>query len=226
MKDISKFSVIIRVKNEEAFIGSCIQSCLDLLNEPEIIIVDNNSTDRSMYVANLFKHDTDLPSNSQSYTDVRCCKIVDYSPGKALNLGARQASREYILILSSHCTMRRFEEAKAISELQTHKALFGNQIPNYFGKVLKKRYLWSHFTDHDEVNMYSEMEERHFFHNAFAATTREFLLQNPFDENLVGKEDRYWASQIVNSGETYLYKSDFECSHFYTSEGNTWKGVG
>ena len=45
MKD--KISVIIRSKNEDRWIGHTIQSILDFLNKPEIIIVDNNSNDET-----------------------------------------------------------------------------------------------------------------------------------------------------------------------------------
>ena len=41
-KSKDKFSVIIRTKNEENWIGHCIQSILDNLEKPEIIVIDNN----------------------------------------------------------------------------------------------------------------------------------------------------------------------------------------
>jgi glycosyltransferase involved in cell wall biosynthesis len=47
-------SVIIRSKNEQDHIGFAIQSCLDHLNDPEIIVVDNESTDDTLGVVNLF----------------------------------------------------------------------------------------------------------------------------------------------------------------------------
>ena len=37
------YSVIIRTKNEERHIGQAIQSCIDYLENPEIIIVNDNS---------------------------------------------------------------------------------------------------------------------------------------------------------------------------------------
>ena len=47
-------SIIIRNRNESEFIGFALQSCLDYFNNPEIIIVDNNSTDDSLEIVNLF----------------------------------------------------------------------------------------------------------------------------------------------------------------------------
>ena len=48
-------SVIIRNRNEEQHIGFAIQSVLDNFINPEIIVVDNNSTDNSLEIVNLFK---------------------------------------------------------------------------------------------------------------------------------------------------------------------------
>ena len=43
-------SIIIRNKNEAQFIGFTLQSCLDFFGKPEIIVLDNKSTDDSMDV--------------------------------------------------------------------------------------------------------------------------------------------------------------------------------
>ena len=44
----TKISVIIRNRNEERWIGHAIQSILDRLYKPEIIIIDNKSTDKTL----------------------------------------------------------------------------------------------------------------------------------------------------------------------------------
>jgi len=49
-----KLSVIIRSKNEERWIGHTIQSVLDFFPGSEIIIIDNNSTDETLKICNLF----------------------------------------------------------------------------------------------------------------------------------------------------------------------------
>ena len=52
------------------------------------------------------------------------------------------------------------------------------------------------------------------------------LVENPFDEELAGKEDRYWANDWISKKNKIIYQPAFEVNHFYTSEGNTWKGIG
>ena len=52
------------------------------------------------------------------------------------------------------------------------------------------------------------------------------MRENPFDEKYAGKEDRYWAIDMINSGNNILYDSNSVVNHFYTKNGATWKGVG
>ncbi len=88
---MANLSIIIRNKNEGQWIGHSIQSCLDNFKNPEIIIVDNNSTDQSMQIVKEF-----------CFSDIKTYNIDDYTPGKSLNLGVSKATNKNILILSAH----------------------------------------------------------------------------------------------------------------------------
>ena len=65
------------------------------------------------------------------------------------------------------------------------------------GKKIVKIYIWSHFINKEKVNMFSQLENRFFFHNAIALYERKFLKKTPFNPNLLGKEDRYWANEVI-----------------------------
>ena len=94
MGNSKKYSVVIRVRNEERWVGYAIQSIVDNIGkECEIIIVNNGSKDDSIRIVNLFE-----------YLNVIKIDILnaDYTPGKALNLGISKASRDRILIMSAH----------------------------------------------------------------------------------------------------------------------------
>ena len=113
------------------------------------------------------------------------------------------------------------------SKLKYYSAVFGNQTPIYRGKKITKRYIWSHFgTDKEVDNMHSTIEDRPFLHNAFCFYNKSDLIETPFDETLSGKEDRYWASDILLKGKSYLYTPSIEVNHYYTGNGATWKGLG
>ena len=72
MDDIA---VIIRNKNEANWIGHSIQSCLEFFNGPEIIVVDNKSTDESMEIVRSFKHDSSLTPDIRTYGEIKTINI-------------------------------------------------------------------------------------------------------------------------------------------------------
>ena len=213
---MDNISVIIRCRNEENHIGLSIQSVLDNFSDPEIIIIDNQSTDESMKVVSLFDR-----CNIKKYSF-----NGNYTPGKSLNFGAEKATNNTLLVLSAHSQITNLNKIKLKSDLNRHVAVFGNQTPIYRGKKINKRYIWSHFTDNIIKNLYSDIEDRCFLHNAFCFYNKDFLLKNPFNEKLHGKEDRYWAIDMVNKGHNYYYDSTHKANHFYTINGATWKGIG
>lgn len=222
-----KISVIIRSRNEENWIGHAIQSVLDKLITPEIIIIDNLSTDRTLNIVRTFVHNPKLElGKNRNYTSIKIIKIEDYTPGKALNLGAKKAKNKILLFLSSHCVLKNFDLRSIKTALKKYPVVFGKQIPILDGKKIIPRYIWSHFIDKKVINMFSKMEERYFLHNALAIYDRDFLIKNPFDEYLIGKEDRYWAKEIIDKRKkSILYDNSLSCYHHFTPEGNTWKGL-
>lgn len=207
-------SVIIRNKNEQDYIGFAIQSVLDTFINPEIIVVDNNSTDESLKIVSLFDK-----------ANIKIINIDSYTPGKSINAGVKAATKKYILILSAHCQITEFDN-KVFEYADSYVGVFGQQNPIYRGKKITKRYIWSHFGDSTKTNLYSDIENRWFFHNAFSLFTKENLIKYPMPEQYSGKEDRYWAKDIVKIGKNYLYYSDIKVNHYYTGNGATWKGLG
>ena len=212
---MSKVSVIIRNKNEERWIGHAIQSVVDFIDNPEIIIVDNNSTDNSKRIVSTF-----------DYLDIKTIKINEYTPGSALNRGIELVTNDTILILSAHCVITECNINKVKSYLKNHCAVWGKQIPIWNGKKINRRYVWSNFKDEDDVNYYCKEEDRPFLHNALCFYNQGFLLENPFNERLSGKEDRYWAIDRLKEGHNIYYDSSLVGHHHYTDDGSTWKGVG
>ena len=223
--DNQKFSVIIRVKNEERYIGFCIQSVLDHLENSQIIVINNKSNDDSLNIISHFKKDKSLKSMDNRYSDIEIVDIDEYTPGKALNMGISKAINNYILIISAHCKIIKFDYKMTTMYLNKGNAIFGNQVPIWNGKRIKKRYIWSNFKDILCENYYSENEERFFFHNAFSMFQKETLVKFPFNENLVSKEDRYWANSFIKSSNKIIYLPNNVVEHYYTGNGSTWKNL-
>tara|TARA_B100000902_G_scaffold238487_1_gene225860 strand:+ start:4653 stop:5336 length:684 start_codon:yes stop_codon:yes gene_type:complete len=225
VKKLSDFSIVIRARNEERWIGYAIQSVLDHLVKPEIIIVDNNSKDKTIEIVKFFSENPNLNNEANNYSKIKILTINNYSPGRALNLGVRNASKKFVMILSAHCILKKFNEKSVIKNLEKNVCVFGNQIPVWNGKKITKRYLWSHFTNKKTLNMYSQLENRYFLHNALAIYKKTTLRKFPFDENLTSKEDRYWANKVVKKKMNFIYDPELIAEHQYTLHGNTWKGI-
>ena len=220
-------SVIIRTRNEERWIGHAIQSVIEFLPGCEIIIIDNKSVDETLMICQMFSKPRILNNVQSSYTKIKFAKTDNYTPGKALNEGINLATRENILILSSHCVIKKINYSKLERSLKKYAGIFGNQVPVYKGKKIQKRYIWSNFDERkSKVNLFSKIEKRYFFHNAFSFFKKKILKEFPFDEELLGKEDRYWAKMIVKKKLSYLYDPDHVVENHYTENGNTWKGLG
>lgn len=214
---MDNISIIIRNRNESEYIGFAIQSCLDYFNKPEIIIVDNNSTDDSLEIVNLFK----------DRTTIKLITINDYTPGKSINMGVKEASNDLILILSAHAQITNMNVERVKMHFKNKNvAVFGNQIPIYKGKKISKRYIWSHFSEDETMNMYSNIEQRYFLHNAFCFYKKTILVNNPMPDQYPGKEDRYWAKEMIDKQQNYVYDPSISVNHFYTGNGATWKGIG
>ncbi len=214
-------SVIIRNRNEADYIGFAIQSVLDHIDvdNREIIVCDNESTDDSMYVVSLFSDR--IPIRTVTVTN------EEYTPGRVLNPGLGLAKYDCVLVLSAHCQITQLPDGIIDWPTAPHHAVFGKQIPIYRGKKISRRYIWANFSDDSNVvNRVAESEDRVFLHNAFCFYNRRTVLDQPFDETLSGKEDRYWAAEYVANGGQILYSSELECNHFYTGNGATWKGIG
>ena len=86
-----KVSIIIRTKNEERWIGSCLKAIhKQTYQNYEIILVDNESTDSTV-------------RRAREFEIIKIVTISDYLPGKALNEGIKYANGKYIVCISGHC---------------------------------------------------------------------------------------------------------------------------
>ena len=212
---MDNISVIIRNRNEERYIGYAIQSVLDNFKDPEIIVVDNNSIDNSLGIVRSF-----------NFSDITIYNMESYTPGKSLNFGVTKCTNDYILVLSAHSQIMNCNFDKIKMCLDDYCVVGGKQIPIWNGKKITPRYVWSNFIDKDDVNYFSKSEDRYFLHNAFAFYKRDILIKHPFDEKLVGKEDRYWINDRIKESMKSYYDSNTICHHHYTDNGATWKGIG
>ena len=129
-------SIIIRTKNEERWIGTCLKEVFNQsYNDFEVIIIDNNSTDQTIKIA-------------KSYP-TQIFNIDEFLPGRAINLGVSKSKGEIIIILSGHCIpVNNIWLQTLIHDLENPKVagVYGRQEPMSLSSDSDKRFnncFWS-----------------------------------------------------------------------------------
>lgn len=195
-------SIVIRTKNEERWISSCLQAVFDQsYSNFEVILVDNESTDRTLEKAARFP--------------VRqVVSVSRFLPGVALNAGIRVSSGDYIVCLSGHCipTSQRWLEilVRTLEESDAYAGVYGRQEPMAFSTPADKRDLLLVFGLDRRVQ-----QRDSFFHNANSILRRNLWEQTPFDEVVTNIEDRIWGQQMLDQGHRLAYEPEASVYHHH-----------
>lgn len=194
-------SIIIRTKNEERWITACLSSIFSQdYKDFEVIIVDNMSTDKTCEKAKKF-----------NITKILTCE--DYLPGKALNIGVREAKGEYIACISGHCIP---VDSKWLSNLLNNLkepkvgGVYGRQEPMEFTSDADKRDLALVFGLDRKVQ-----RKDTFFHNANSMFKKNIWEEIPFDEDVSNIEDRVWAKKVLERGYAVVYEPMASVYHYH-----------
>ena len=185
-------SVIITTKNEEKNIENCLKSILQQSyprDKIKIIVVDNNSTDRTKEIA-------------KKYTE----RVFNRGPERSAqrNFGAKQAKGEYYLYLDADMTLSPNVISECVEKFRNSQ-LVGLYIP----EIVTGNTFWS------KVRRF----ERSFYNATVIDCVRfvrmeDFLAVNGFDESMSGPEDWDFDKKIRNRGKVDIIESPI-----YHSEG-------
>jgi len=198
----NKFSIIIRTKNEESWISHCLSMVYSQsIKNIEVIIVDNNSTDRTIHLAKKFPVD-------------KIIHIQDFVPGKALNDGVRASTGDFLVFLSAHCIPKAENWLEKLFEcyLSENNAagVYGRQLPLSFTSDVDKRDLMITF-GLDKKVQYRD----YFFHNANSLIPKKIWESFPFDEEVTNIEDRVWGKAVIDAGYKILYEPEACVYHYH-----------
>lgn len=204
-------SFVIRTKNEERWIGTCIQQIQSQVidHEIEIIIVDNCSTDKTIEKA------------LQVSPESKILNIQKFLPGLALNLGCEAASGDFIVCLSAHCPpVNEFWLSSLLSGFSISDdiaGVYGRQVPTSFTPPSDKRDLLVTFGLDRRLQVKDS-----FFHNANSIIRKDIWQMYPFDSDVTNIEDRLWGQTIINNGFKLLYEPEATVYHYHgIHQGNT-----
>ena len=193
-------SIIIRSKNEERWIGSCLEAVSrQTRTDFEVVLVDNNSTDKTVDKALQY--------------GVALVTVTEFKPGAAINRGIEAAKGDIIVCLSGHCIPvdeRWLENLVKNLDDNTVAGVYGRQEPLAFTSDLDKRDLLITFGLDQRIQIKDS-----FFHNANSAFRKSMWRQYPFDEQVTNIEDRIWANQVQEEGFKIIYEPSASVFHHH-----------
>jgi glycosyltransferase involved in cell wall biosynthesis len=192
-------SVIVPTKNSEKFLEKCLGSIKNQTYKNfEIIVVDNNSTDKTKEIA-------------RKYTD----KVLNFGPERSAqrNFGVNQSNGEYVVIIDSDMELSEKVVEACTEKINSDKKIKGVVIPEEsFGigfwaqcKKLEK----SFYVGVDYIEA-----ARFFEKNAF-------LKADGFDEGMISGEDWDLSQRIEKEGRIdrinyFIYHNEGKINLFKT----------
>jgi len=195
-------SLVIRCCNEEQHIGKLLSGiCQQKIGEVEIIVVDSGSTDATLAIASRYP------------VKIIHIRPVDFTFGRALNIGCEAANGEIIVISSAHVYPVYNDWLEKMSRYFSDDRValvYGKQRGNEVSKYSEHRIFQKWFPDSS-----SGFQSHPFCNNANAAIRRSVWKNLRYDENLTGLEDLDWAKRVLAEGYRLVYSAEAEIIHVH-----------
>ena len=202
---MTKVSIIIRTKNEEVWISSCLNSILNqTFKDFQVVIVDNQSTDLTLKILE------NLPIKIVKYEP----NDGIYKPGESLNKGINYLKADYYAFISAHCIAKNeYWLEEFIEEIESndkYAGVYGKQEPLAYSSAQTKRDLAIAFGS-DPRTQFTDP----FFHNANSIIKHEALFPDLFNEKISNIEDRDWANRKIGEGWLIRYSAKSTVYHYH-----------
>ncbi|HNJ15192.1 MAG TPA: glycosyltransferase family 2 protein, partial [Anaerolineales bacterium] len=195
-------SIIIRAYNEEKHIGRLLEGIKQqTIQDVDVILVDSGSTDSTVAIA-------------ESYgTRIVRIRPEEFTFGRSLNFGVKEAKREFIVMASAHVypvypdwletLLRPFQDEKV--------ALTYGKQRGYEGSKYSEHQIFHQWYPDDS----NADQTTAFCNNANAAIRKSLWQQHPYDEMLTGLEDLEWAKWAKGQGYKIAYAAEAEIIHIH-----------
>lgn len=204
IKGITRVSVVIRTLNESRHLPELLrrigtQDCPDI--EIETVVVDSGSTDGTVEIAQSFG------------ARVIAIRKEEFSFGRSLNYGCREARGNVLVIVSGHCIPTSNHWIRdLIAPLGSGDIVYtyGGQVGNEDSYFSERRIFQKYFPAEDHVP-----QEGFYCNNANSALLKSVWVANPFDESLTGLEDMHLARRLVEKQYRIAYVASACVEHLH-----------
>ncbi|MCQ3939217.1 MAG: glycosyltransferase family 2 protein [Chloroflexi bacterium] len=196
-------SIVIRAYNEEKHLGRLLEGIKhQTLKDVEVILVDSGSTDATVSIA-------------ESYgAKVVHIPSAEFTFGRSLNFGVREATRDFIVIASAHVYPVYPDWLAALLHpfLQDERVAlaYGKQRAPAFAKFSEQQVFHQWYPDASNLD-----QPTAFCNNANAAIRKRLWEQHPYDETLTGLEDVEWGKWAKGQGYKIAYVAEAEIIHVH-----------
>ena len=206
-------SIVVRAYNEEAHIGRLFSGFnQQSISNFEVILVDSGSTDATVGI---------VRGDSWNFqVQVLSIQPEEFSFGRSLNLGIKQALSETIVIASAHVyPVYPDWIEKLISPFSEPEVglVYGKQRGGTTTRFPEHQIFARWYPDQSKIQISNP-----FCNNANAAIRKDLWKEHNYDETLSGLEDLEWANWAVNQGHQVAYVAEAEIVHLHE---DTPKGV-
>ena len=195
-------SLVIRAYNESAHLPRLLEGISQqTVKDVEVILVDSGSTDSTVAIA-------------ESYgARVVGIRPEEFTFGRSLNLGVREATRDLVVIASAHVypvypdwlesLLRPFDDPQV-------GLVYGKQRGPDFAKFSEQQIFHQWYPDLSQPR-----QPTAFCNNANAAIRKSLWEKHPYDESLTGLEDLAWATWTKEQGYAIAYVAEAEIVHVH-----------
>jgi len=201
---MADISIIIRTYCEEKYIFNCLNSIFRQKYDGriEVIIVDSESTDKTLNIAKLF--------------EVKIISITkrEFTFGKSLNIAINNSNGDFIVVISAHCVpVGNNWLTNLIEPLKNKRAdlVFGAQLSDPLARCSEFNY----FKEKYNLKLANNTKLQNYFNNANSAFTRDTFYKNSFDESIGAQEDIFFAQKSLSCGKKIQYVDSAKVIHYH-----------